>query len=133
MSDTLESQLRAVQSSRRAAEDEGAEQRYLESSRKRLLKIVSKKNVTSFIGAIAKFEQFFGAVWGHGVPDDQKTPEQLAWAAAWEQARTEILNNGNNQLRAVENEFAQYTVRWNRYSTVLPAAQGRPGVSSVSQ
>ena len=124
MSKELEEQLRATHEERKRVEETGAEQRYLESSRKRLQKIITKKVTTSFIGALAKFEQHFGGLWGHGIPEDQKTEEQLAMAEIWDACRTEVLNNGNNQQRAVENELAQYTVKWNRYQLVITAAKG---------
>ncbi len=131
MAEELEDKLRRLTAARSVAEEDAAEQRYLETSRQRLLKIVQRKNATGFIGALAKFEQHIGVVlWGHGKPDSECTPDQLAWRQVWEQCRAEILNNGNNQQRAVENEFALYTVRWNRYVTTLPVAAPAPGVKS---
>lgn len=130
--ESLEETLRRVAAGRGRAEAEGAEQRYLARSRGRLAAIVRKKLTTSFVGALARFEEHFGAVWGRGLPDSRLTPEQRAWRGVWERCRTEVLNNGNNQARAVENEFPQYTVRWDRYVTVLPAAGADPGVESES-
>lgn len=125
--DALGEKLRQVARQRQAAEDEGADRRYQDASRKRLLKIVKKKNTTTFIGAIAKFEQHVGVhLWGHGRPEGECTPEQLAWRDIWEVCRTEILNHGNNQQRALENELGQYTVVWDRHTAVLPVID-RPG------
>mgnify|MGYP003658239013 FL=1 len=33
------------------------------------------------------------------------------------EARSKILDNGNANLRAAQNEIAQYTLSWNRYVT----------------
>ena len=46
---------------------------------------------------------------------DEPSEEQLKAKQLWEQARTEILNNGNSQLRIAQEEIAQYTMTWNRY------------------
>lgn len=125
--ESVDEKIRRVVASRKG-EEEGRDQRYLETSRQRLLKIVKKKATTSFIGAIARFEQFMGALWGHGKPPEECTADELAWREVWEECRNEILNNANNQQRAVENEFAQYTIRWNRYVTSLPVGGPPPAV-----
>jgi hypothetical protein len=120
MDEKLEDKLRRVTQQRKVNEELGSQQRYQEASRRRLARILKKKITTSFIGALARFETFFGPdIWGHGKPEEDCTPEQLAWREVWEQCRTEVLNNGNNQLRAVENEIVQYCVNWNRYQTTL--------------
>jgi hypothetical protein len=93
----------------------------LERSRKRLAKNMDTKILTSFIGAIAQIEEKIGRnLWGHNLSEDECSPEQLAWRKVWSEARTEILNNGNNQRRAAANEITQYEVKWNRCSVTLP-------------
>jgi len=117
----LQDRLRRVAQQRKLTEEQGNQQRYQDASRRRLARILKKKMTTAFIGALARFEQFFGPeIWGHGKSEEECTSEQLAWREVWEQCRTEVLNNGNNQLRAVENEVVQYTVNWNRYQTTIP-------------
>ena len=37
----------------------------------------------------------------------------------WEEIRTEILDNGNTQLRAATNEIENYSINWERYSINL--------------
>lgn len=91
---------------------------YSNSSRERLGKITKKKLTTAFIGSISAFETKFGFLWGHN--EEDPTPEQLAMRPLWEEVRTFILNNGNNQIRALEQELTQYTVTWNRYRMTLP-------------
>lgn len=93
------------------------EERFLEQSRKRLDKIVSVKVRTAFIGALAAFEDEFGFLWGQGLPEDQLTEEQLDMQELWIRARTNVLNNGNTQLRSLRTEIANQTVKWNRYQT----------------
>ena len=65
------------------------------------------------IGALAAFESSFGEFWGHG--EETLTNEQKEFRKIWEETRTDILNNGNSQLRIAQEEIAQYTMTWNRY------------------
>jgi hypothetical protein len=89
------------------------EEKYRDSSKKRLIKNVEKKFKTTMIGSLACFEKYFGDLWGHD--ESELDPEQLRYRELWEQARTEILNNGNSQLRIAQEEIAQYSMTWNRY------------------
>ena len=82
-----------------------------ESSRRRLSSIIKKKLQTSFIGAIAKVEQYIGSqLWGHGKEEDELTERERRWLEIWNECRTEILDNGNAQIRALESEVQQYTI-----------------------
>lgn len=101
--------------STRKEEAEEAKKKYYESSQKRLLKILEKKLQTSFIGALSEFEEVFGSLWGRGKDESELTEDELHARKLWNDARTNILNNGNNQIRAVKNELNQYTVSWNRH------------------
>lgn len=89
------------------------EEKYRDSSKKRLIGNIEKKFKTTMIGSLASFEKYFGELWGHG--GDELTSEELKFRELWEQARTEILNNGNSQLRIAQEEIAQYSMTWNRY------------------
>ena len=89
------------------------DEKYRESSKKRLMKNVERKFKTTMIGALASFEKYFGDLWGHD--EGELSDEQIKMKQFWEQARTEILNNGNSQLRIAQEEIAQYTMTWNRY------------------
>lgn len=91
------------------------EVRYKENSKKRLMQILEKKFKTTMIGALARFEKGFGHLWGHG--QDDLTEEQLEYRKVWDEIRTEILTNGNNQLRGAQDELAQYTMSWDKYKT----------------
>jgi len=91
------------------------EERFLEQSRKRLDKIVATKIRTSFIGALAAFEEEFGFLWGAGIPEEDLTSEQQDMLELWNRARTKVLNNGNTQLRAARNEIGNQTIKWNRH------------------
>jgi len=109
-------QMKAMSSRMKQARDE----RFLEQSRKRLDKIVSTKIRTAFIGALAAFEEEFGTLWGGQDPEDELTSDQQDMRELWNRARTNVLNNGNTQLRAVRNEIANHVIKWNRYHLNLP-------------
>jgi hypothetical protein len=85
-------------------------ERQLEAYRKRLDKIITTKIRTCFIGAIAQFEERFSFLW----QDENTSPEMKE---LWEQARTAVLNLGNAQLRAAQNEIGKHVVEWKRYQT----------------
>ena len=97
-----------------------SQEKYLEESRKRLDKIITSKLRTTFIGAIASFEEHFGFLWGHGKLESELTQEEKDFAILWQNVRTEILHKSNNQLRAVRTELANHIVSWNRYRLELP-------------
>ncbi len=123
------SQLRRAMEHNRNEE----QQRYQEASLLRLQRIIEKKMTTTFIGALARFETYFGQLWGHRRDRGELSEQELAWRELWEQCRTEVLNNGNNQLRAVEAELALYTVWWKRHQLNLPVAGAAADVPSDSQ
>jgi hypothetical protein len=95
------------------------EKKFLDDSKKRLETIISTKMRTAFIGALDTFEKAFGHLWGYN-RDGELTAEQERMSEVWANARNDILNNGNNQLRAIKAELANNTVSWNRYITNLP-------------
>src|SRR4051812_9859758 len=105
----------------RDAERPEMERRYKEASKQRLLRTIEKKCKTLMIGALAQFEQIFGRdLWGYGKDDSDKTQEELIAYELWQKCRTNILNNGNNQIRAIDNEVQNYEVKWLRYQLNLP-------------
>ena len=93
--------------------------KYKEDSKDRLLKISKKKVQTTMIGALSTIEKHFGFLWGHE-EGDNLTDEQKHMRDLFEEARSEILDKGNSQMRNWEAEFAQYDVKWLRYSMTLP-------------
>lgn len=54
------------------------------------------------IGALAKFEDSFGYLWENTHKDQER------FENAWEEARNQILNNGNKQLRSAINEIVDF-------------------------
>jgi hypothetical protein len=108
---------RAARVHRQAAADH--EKAVSEDSRQRLARILATKLTTSFIGALACFEHAFGRLWGNKKRRENCSPEELPWFDLWQLTRTEVLNNGNNQLRAVQNELSFYEMTWLRHQHEL--------------
>lgn len=100
---------------------EASQANFAEESRKRLDKIISQKMQTTFIGAISAFESNFGFLWGSG--KKELTEEEQALFNIWQRVRTDILNNGNNQLRALRNELQNHSVSWNRHTLTIKAEE----------
>jgi len=98
---------------------EASQERFLEESRRRLDRIISNKMRTTFIGALASFEEIFGFMWGHGESEDDLSEQQLMMRQLWDEARTQILNKSNNQLRAVRTELNNHVVSWKRHHLEL--------------
>lgn len=102
------------------------EENYQNRSGERLARSIESKFRTTFIGALSAFEDAFSSEWGNRLPEDQITDEEYEKRKVWEQVRTRILNNGNNQLRAALTELGEYTVEWNRHTITL-RGDGRDG------
>jgi ribosomal 50S subunit-associated protein YjgA (DUF615 family) len=75
---------------------------------------VEKRLRTTFIGALARFEAAFGRLWGQGKPPGELTEHNRVALAAWEECRKQVLDFGNNQLRAVLKELPQFDVTYKR-------------------
>lgn len=89
-------------------------------SKERFKKIVIRKLKTSFIGAISEFEIAFGQeLWGHGLSSESLTDVQRANKDKWEQVRTNILNKGNTQIRALVAEMDLHTVEFRGYRIIF--------------
>ncbi len=116
MEENLRDKLERVNRGRQH-EEADREARYRKDSRSRFRSIVKKKITTSFIGAISQFEHYFGDLWGHKLPAESCSKDQLNMRTQWELCRKDVLNTGNNQLRGIDSELEQHDVVWNRYQT----------------
>ena len=98
------------------------EDKYREISRDRLYQIAKKKIQTTMIGALSSVEAHFGFLWGIG-EDEDFTPEQEQIKAIFEEARSEILDRGNTQIRNLEAEISNYDINSKRYTINLPVVE----------
>lgn len=87
------------------------EQKFKEFSNNRLYNITKKKIQTTMIGALATVEKYFGPLLEGGSRDIKR---------AFEEARSEILDKGNAQIRNLESEFNNYDIIWKKNNIVLP-------------
>lgn len=99
---------------------EAKKEKYLEDSRQRLDNIMSQKIRTSFIGALSAFEEAFGFLWRHGEPESSLNEQEREMRELYNNARTQLLNNGNNQLRAAKTEISNHIIEWKRFNTSIP-------------
>jgi hypothetical protein len=76
----------------------------------RLKKISNKKFTTCFIYALDQFEKEFGKLWGAGKPINLLNSDESRNRDKWEKIRTNILNNGNKQARAMCSELDLYSL-----------------------
>lgn len=96
-------------------------EKFKRASKEKFNKTISKKINTTMIGAIAKMENYFGEIWGHGLKKEDKTQEQLEEFENWQKCRDEILNLGNSQIRAVNQELNLYDIEWKDYTVDFKA------------
>ena len=99
---------------------EANDRRYEAHSQDTLKRHVTTKFKTTMIGALAKFEELFGDSWGHGKSEDALTEPERLNREKWQTVRTEILNQGNSQLRAAMSEIEEYTIRRNKKIYDIP-------------
>ncbi len=81
-----------------------------EAAKRRLSKDVEKHLRTIMIAALAEFEEEFGVYWGIGKDDNQLDPDEQEDRERWKKVRTNILNKGNNKIRASMDEISKYTI-----------------------
>ncbi len=112
------SQMKALRDKVREAN----QKRWLEQCKMRLISIIEKRIQTAFIGPLDIFEKTFGFLW-EGNEYGKRTTEQEQLYQLWKQARTEILNVGNNQIRSATTEIDNHAVNWNRYHVDLKVCQ----------
>ena len=92
------------------------EEKISQSSRKRLKEIVEKRIRTTMIGALAELERSsFGKLFGYDKTN--LTEEERKWKIIWDEIRTNILNQGNNQLREAVRDLEQFEAKFKPYRT----------------
>lgn len=111
MEDDFNENLRSVQNYKKQKEE-----KFKELSNNRLYNIAKKKIQTTMIGAIATIEKHFGPLLENG----SKSAKQ-----AFEDARSEILDKGNSQIRNLESEFNNYEIVWKKNNLILPFLENK--------
>jgi len=97
------------------------EDRYKEVSKDKLFKVAVQKIRTTMIGSLSTLEESFGFLWGFN-NNEEKTEDQKRIEEIYEQARAEILDRGNTQIRLLESEFVNYDIVRKKHYINLPIA-----------
>ena len=78
--------------------------------------LIRKRIQTTMIGALARFEENFGHLWGHFKdPSEPLTPEEEKYADTWDYTRNQILNQGNSQIRNLSKDLNNVIGKTTRY------------------
>ena len=67
-----------------------------------LMRDIETKIKTTMIGAIAQFEKYFGYLW------EEDSINREKYEDLWEEARNNILNNGNHQIRLAMRDLSDF-------------------------
>ncbi len=102
------------------------EQRKREVSKDALFKSCKKKIQTTMIGALDVVEKRFGFLWAFE-GSDELSDEQKQLKDIYDEARADILDKGNTQIRNLESEFSNYEVTKKRFSINLPVSEKHSG------
>lgn len=86
------------------------------SDRDILTESIRRRITTTMIGSIDAVEKKFGFLWS-----DQNTQDAKFMQKLFLEVRKTILDNGNAQLKAAQEEIAGYEVEQSNYYTVFPA------------
>lgn len=92
-------------------------------SKEQLAKDTKKKFMTTMIGALARFEETFGDLWGQD--EDRLTSEQRRNRVLWDQVRKAILDNGNYQIKSFNEDLERYELLGSTYNVQLPIRKDR--------
>tara|TARA_R110000824_G_scaffold361272_1_gene549225 strand:- start:157 stop:531 length:375 start_codon:yes stop_codon:yes gene_type:complete len=100
------------------------EDRHRDISRDKLFKAAKKKIQTTMIGALSTLEKSFGFLWGFDIQEEERTPEQKKLYEIYEDARAEILDRGNTQIRNLDSDFVNYEIVRKKHYITLPVHSG---------
>lgn len=89
-----------------------SDRRKINESKRKLTAVIEQKFRTAFIGALSQFERRFGYLW------EKDTQYQERFRELWAATRNAVLDNGNEQMRAVLAELEQYEVKFTGYQLV---------------
>lgn len=74
------------------------------------IEIATKRLETTMIGALSRFENIFGYLWGqHKHYNETLTDKEIYFENLWQDVRNNILNHGNQQIRAMQNDMNKHS------------------------
>ena len=91
---------------------------HIKRSRENLRKIVAKRIQTTMIGALAAIEEKFKEFW-EPEEGEKMNKEQQNLYNLFQEIRSSILDNGNNQIRLLEKDIENFDVEARQYHIQL--------------
>lgn len=95
------------------------EDKYKNLSKERLKENISKKILTTTVGAVSSIEKFFGFLWKEEI-GGKLSEEQAYMKNLFGEVREEIFALGNRQIKNAETEIENHDISWNRYHQEFP-------------
>ena len=97
------------------------EDRSKSKAKHELLESAKQKIKTTMIGALSSLEDSFGFLWSHDCKDDSyRSDDQMRLMQIYKEARVEILDKGNEQIRLLELDFSSYEISRVKHFIKLP-------------
>ena len=91
-----------------------------------VMKICEKAIKTTMIGAISSLEDSLGHLWAHeSIPSNE---QEQYMKEIFTKIRSEILGNGNDQIRNVITELENYNITQKNKSINIPLLKGTGNV-----
>lgn len=100
---------------------------YKRESKRRLETIIKTKMTTTMIGALDAIEKNFGFLW------DSDSDEAIHMKNVFDDVRKQILDNGNKQIKSVQEELKRYDIEWLRYETKMTVATNKAALDYLQQ
>lgn len=97
---------------------EAAKELHGKESREKLENIITKRIKTTMIGAVAAVEESLKQFWDNG--GEKLTEEQERIFNLFQEMRSKILDNGNNQIRLIEKDLDNFNVELKIYHISFP-------------
>lgn len=95
-----------------------SEERKIKNAKRRLFSCLKRRLMSSFIGALERFEIEFGKeLWQHGEHHSRLDEDGMYYREKWSRCRDSILENGNDQIDAVVDEISRLSVLEYKIST----------------
>lgn len=118
-----QAEIRAAQERAARFHEEAAERqrtKHKQGDRDRLADNFRKKLLTSGVGALATFEEFFGYLWGQGKSLTELTENERDFLALYQKVRDNVFDNVNSQIRGSQAEIALHSVEYRGNIVNLP-------------
>mgnify|MGYP003664445992 CR=1 FL=1 len=97
------------------------EERNKNKNKSDLLEQAKKRIKTTMIGTLSSLEESFGFLWDFKTRDNaSRNEDQIKLMGIYSEARAEILDKGNEQIRLLELDFINYEISRKKYFIKLP-------------